>query len=772
MRRALALAAVLLAIALALTISHELAAPPPEAATDEAPRETGAPPSSSTTTPPVPSFLTPDAPISPPPRSPPLERAATADDGVLEVRATSNGVSLAGAEVTIYSRGARDSTDGAIAWRRAGAGVTRDDGIVRFFAAPGRYVVAARAQRFAPAYKEAVRNAGDAETRVTIALATGVVVRGETVRDEDSARVAFAHVTATPVAETPSGDGDVPRDKEVKTKSDAHGVFSFTNLAPGSYRFSAYAEGEGRGRARESIPRDALIRIALKAPGFLTGTVRAADGSPAAGATVTAYGPATPQTAIAGKNGGFAIEAAPGRHRLVAALAGETGAHPNTVTAIANRTLSGLDIELGRAAAIAGTVTDAKTSQAIAGAVIEVSPFGWYGDSGHGKSGDGGAFTVTPLSPGAYDVVVRAGGYAQKMRRGISVQHGERFELSFALDQPGSIEGIVTDENEAPQAGVLVEPDGKNELQATTNEQGQFHFDEVAPSNVSLRAHRPNEESDVRKRVAVRPGETARVTITLPTSGRLEVEVVDREGKPATGAQLSIEPATKDVSRFKRELDGSASYSFTLVSGAYRAVVRPTPKSDLSGKSAPIRLEPAKTATAKVIVDASGDDLVSGTVLDVDGTPAAQATVIFENSDQKRNGADAWQRTGSDGHFALRRNAAARSSTMQLRAWLDPGKNTPAIPFVAGQEHVLRLLPPGTVEGSVTGVPDGQTIEVELQSSQMTRRLEFAGAAFSFHDVPAIGDATVHVVTSGGRKGEARVRVVSGATATVRVSLE
>lgn len=694
------------------------------------------------------------APLTPSAHSPALSEPAVAADGAFDVRVTAAGVPVEAAEIVLYWQGARDPNTSMWDWRRAGASRTGHDGTARLFARAGRYVIAVRHERFAAKRVEARRNAAEETTRVAVALEAGVDLVGDTVGE--SGGVAYVTVTVRAL-------GNLPREEVIRLRSDASGAFTVKGLAPGTYDLEAHKEGEGRGRLRDvEVPAAERVKLVLSAPAFLSGRVRTASGDDAAGARVVAIGQrGQPSSVLTGAGGAFAIEVDAGLYELQASLGSDTGAATGRVRATTGKTVNGIDIRLGAAATIAGLVTAAASP--VAGASIDVSPYGRNGDSGRGMSGEDGRFVITPLAPGAYDVVVRAPGFTELSRRGITVVAGERFESTFDMARPGRIEGFVHDELKQPIANALIESRGG---ETRSNDAGRFVIADVTPGeHVFVSARRDGERARAQDSVEVRPGETSQVDLQLVTAAKLIVQVVGEDGRPPQSGVLVLEGEGRSLTD-RRSLDGREEYELSLPWGLYRARVDPTPRANISGKAGPVKLQPGDTTRIKLQVSDGGGTLIHALVLDVDGSPALGARCSLEAVEGSSRRAPP-QFVDREGRCILR--VAPQDGPTRVYATADGGRASEGAS--PADQITLRLLPPGSLDVTVSGLSDAETAHVTVNARGHFESREIAGSHVFLRDLPQDEDVLVSVETSTGRRGRAHVAIEANHTSSVSIAI-
>jgi len=235
-------------------------------------------------------------------------------------------------------------------------------------------------------------------------------------------------------------------------------------------------------REAETTPN---IDFALVAVGSISGTVRAGDGAPVSGASVTVslttHGPSV-ASATTGADGGYTTPATlgPGAYYVKVSATGffsqiyngvdciPTCPGPvagDAVTLAEGQALSGIDFSLQRGAAIAGTITRAADSAPLSGiAVWLYDASGTYVASAR-SGADGSYQTQAPLPGGTYYLLAlretSPTPYFRQLYRGVNcgttacpdvisgtpvavVQGETKTGIDFAMATGGSISGTVT----------------------------------------------------------------------------------------------------------------------------------------------------------------------------------------------------------------------------------------------------------------------------------------------------------------------------------------
>src|SRR5882762_10088799 len=91
--------------------------------------------------------------------------------------------------------------------------------------------------------------------------------------------------------------------------------------------------------------------------------------------------------------------------------------------------------------AILGNVTDATGAAIPEATVTVVSPA--TGISKAAKTGAQGQFEVQYLTPGIYDITLRAAGFGSQTKKGIVIQIGQQQKVDFSLSVSAQQENVV-----------------------------------------------------------------------------------------------------------------------------------------------------------------------------------------------------------------------------------------------------------------------------------------------------------------------------------------
>ncbi|MBN8468636.1 carboxypeptidase regulatory-like domain-containing protein [Corallococcus exiguus] len=770
----------------------------------------------------------PERPASGPARAPvrngggataSVERPMRDAEGALRVETATASGPLAGAEVTLYLRGPASPGSRLPSWRVAGQGRTDAAGALVLPARPGPYLVTAHAEGLALARAEVTRPLGEALSTVRLVLEPGVSLTGLTVERAGGAPVPMAELTLTPHPGFEDAlpvflqtGASVPDEARHEALSDARGAFGFHELARGEYQLEARAPGHAPRRIARVLVPGTDVRVELDGSAFIEGFVTRADGKPAPGARVSAWGEDGAVEVEAGDTGSFSLDVPPGsfhvtaRHGSVvgpgmkvkaetgaaegAAVVGpgstmkeETGAAEGPIVVGPGMTVKDVRIRLGGAASLVGVVRRKGSGEAIAGATVGVRAHGDRADLLQARSEADGRFAVGGLAPGAYDVQVRAPGFQPLTRMGLGVLAGQRFELVLELAAPGRIEGTVVDGAEAPLPGVTVVaqlrwrplPDA---LPSVTDAQGRFTLEDVPEGTVYVAARRADSEDEVRQPVRVEAGKTATARLTFVGEGVLEGTVRKEDGARPSGAVTVTAhrvgaPASESVD-VPAKPDGT--WSMRVGAGRYQ----------LSAWLSALRFQNGDQQQV-VELESGGRrhvDLVVGeprkplrvTVLEPNGAPSVHATVMA--TEAGHTDIQAEEMTDASGQAVLALDGLGSDA---WRVWsTNSGRQGEAASVSASQTALTLQLKPaarlrGTVRSSGGREVRGFTLTVTAARGEddflSSLARQFSGDAFQVDDVFPT-DVTVTATLPDGRAGKVEVALAAGSDAAVEVVVE
>lgn len=408
----------------------------------------------------------------------------------------------------------------------------------------------------------------------------GVRATGETgvvagrVLDPDGKPAAGAAVTlAAPASEHPgprsvayssggmriSGTFDVAVAEELRVVARAtageDGQFALETAETGPFVLTASAAGaaDARSEGIERGRRDVVLR--LGAAGAVTGRVVDDAGAPVEAAIVTAG----TTTAFSAADGSFRLDGVPvGEDRRVAAAATGYEGADTTVDVVRDGTAAlAAPLVITGKPGITGRVFGAD------GAPLEgATVLAGQGDNlmsmraAPGQSDAAGRFHVEDEASGDLTLTYL---HAEHLRKKIEIRHdkGRRTVApDVRLDPGGVIAGRILDEDGKPVAGA--EPNATNPSagmdlgfvftmasagggRRSSDSNGEYRVPGLESGSYTLKITAPGYEPFLREEVAVTAPKTTRIDVVLARGNRIAGVVLDPDGKPVEGADVSVE---------------------------------------------------------------------------------------------------------------------------------------------------------------------------------------------------------------------------------------
>ena len=399
---------------------------------------------------------------------------------------------------------------------------------------------------------------------LTVIAQPGATLTGTVTEQDGVTPVVGATVTAT------DGAGAVN-----STPTGADGSYTISGLEPGSVTVSASASGHELTSgltATTALGAPTTLDIALEQDGAISGTITAPGGGEPTAATVDAQpvsgGSITPGTV--GSGGSFTIaNLVPGQYTVNAEAPGDGPAQQSPVTVTAGPTTSSVDLALtSPPATVSGVVTDADTGEPIPDALVSTDAAN--GASGPVTTGSDGSYTLSGLSGGTIDISVVPPDTthlaATTTADGVP---GSVTTADVQLDPAGTLSATVekASGSDNPLSGATVEVVGPSPGGTETPEQsqslitdssGQVSLTGLSAGSYDLQV----EGSDAHQAFAIGPDKrNATVTLTVPT-GTVSGQVINSEGAPASGVQVTLADATGPV--VGTTTDSNGDYSFTV----------------------------------------------------------------------------------------------------------------------------------------------------------------------------------------------------------------
>lgn len=282
----------------------------------------------------------------------------------------------------------------------------------------------------------------------------------------------------------------------------------------------------------------------LSAGTTISGRVVGADGkTPVAGAILTIGGIPVGKS---GEDGSFSIAHAPKDWLTIEARSNDLAgsfAHDGNASAV---------VRVDRIATIRGTLRDMKTLAPLAGARVNTDASRRFTPIAAGAITDAkGAFTLT-VPPGNYELRVSRPGYGATSTD-VNVAAGASVAKNLVATQLARVSGSVVDENKTAVAGTRIE--AGSVARESGMRMGRFRMAEqqyafAGPDGTFVMRAEPDTDIQIEARkkgypeartptMRLSPGERkAGVTLTIPLGLAVSGRVIDKNGKPVSGAAI------------------------------------------------------------------------------------------------------------------------------------------------------------------------------------------------------------------------------------------
>jgi len=493
-----------------------------------------------------------------------------------------------------------------------------------------------------------------------------------------------------------------------------------------------------------------LGNIPCQGNGTLAGTVTdSGSGAAIAGATVSysGMGPAGSVTGNTTTDGtgrysfpGIAVTS----YSVTAQASGHQGQSATATVGGGSTTTQNFALT-GQATQLSGTVTDASTGNAIAGATVSAG-------SGSAVTDAGGAYTISGLAPGTYTATATASGYASQSAS-VTLTTGSTTTQNFALaPNPGTITGTVTDAGTAaPIAGATVSYSGGS---TSTDGSGAYTLANVAEGSYTVTAGATGYASQSRT-VTVGPGATATQNFALTGQvTRLSGTVTDAStGKPIAGAAVSAGSGSAVN-------DAGGAYAISgLAPGTYTATAS---ASGYASQSASVTLTAGNTTTQNFAL-APNPGTITGTVTDAGtGAPIAGAAVSYSGGSTSTDGSGAYTLANvAEGSYTVTASATGYASQ---------NRTVTVGPGATATQNFALTRPNGAITGTVTSAATGSPIGGATVSYSGGSTTTNGSGQYTLSNV-ATGTYNVSASAAGYSSASQSITVGSGQTATANFAL-
>jgi RNA polymerase sigma-70 factor (ECF subfamily) len=446
--------------------------------------------------------------------------------------------------------------------------------------------------------------------------------------------------------------------------------------------------------------------------GVVEGSVRGADGRPAAGVIVTlAARAASERLAIATTDwtGGYRFaEVAPGGYGLTAVGAGGWGARelpPLRAGAVLRADLS----LRGEAFVLEGRVLDAGSGTVIPHAEVSAWPdsYPWLPEQAFATRADGNGRYRLALPARRYAMFGRAAGYAENS---LWHQVSGAAVLDVHLQPTGRITGQVVERSSRRPVGddmVMLSQDGLEPRQTAVDASGTFQI-AVAPGTYRLWSRRGG-LFGLSPPVTVRPAETSTIQVLLEPTPVLTGRVAAADGRAIAGALVSASAGGACQGLYTSTAAGA--------DGRYELPAPPSCDLVLAVEAEGFAASPPRSSAAasggrRLDLVLQPEALLRGQIRGGDGAPVAGARVSARVGLPGRPAAAPGQRRVPEHHRTVTSDPAGRFELRGLPAgqlWLaaqsDDGAAASLGPQTVAAGEVrdvdLSLSPPASLSGRI-----------------------------------------------------------------------
>jgi len=586
--------------------------------------------------------------------------------------------------------------------RSSGSAFTDEAGRFRITRlAPGRYKPEAEAVGgYGKAAQSVLLGLGGTRDDVVIELHPAFVVTGQIVANDEN--------------RTPCKNGSVAlidraRDATLRAGTQDDGRVEFRAVLPATYEVAV--------RCNKYTPQDAYPELVVAdkdalnqtwmvdAGGAITGTVKAADGSTVALASVRAQltggDPRAKrswgwdQTDDAGE---FAMEGLrPGTYLVNAMLSDHPDpVEPAKVTVPAGGSVE-IEISLDAGGGVQGTVVDERGTPVANATVRVTSEARWGGWRKNARTADDGTFALEGLRPGAARVVASRGAFwGNALRKpGASDDDtpGERVTIEanavasvqlVVESQDGVIRGRVVDESGKPVSDAFIDRQRESDRAGArtasaarfvrwswgrkpelTDTDGRFQLEELTPGAYTVRAYRRGGGEAIAEGVAV----GSNVELTIRSTGKVTGTVAGAGGKPPEQFTVQLQDDTgffrseqffRTGGRWELTEVPGGSYTVSAAAGDGTATDEVTLAEGETRDGIALVLESRASVVGRLVDEDTGDP-VPGFRLHIRPVEGAGASQWRMQGEADRNAV-----SDASGNFSVERAPAGKVNIMAM----------------------------------------------------------------------------------------------------------
>lgn len=400
----------------------------------------------------------------------------------------------------------------------------------------------------APTRFKNVQPPGQLEGRqLDFELELGRVIAGRVVNPEHRG-VAGIEIEALSQSGTISSQG--------WAKSGANGEFLIEGLAEGIYVVRADSTNYGANPLQRVEAGDTGVLLELFEHALVTGKVIDSNGRPLSSFVVKArvaneiskaFGTVTAQRSVKdAREGRFELKGVPEGSYVIEALAdGYASCFSDTFTATQGLVTSDIIVHMTRGGAIVGRILEAYGNAPIAGAEVSTMDndfvegeiwelFGAMEPTAMTKAkvftDANGVFAFDVVTPGTYQIQIKAKGYSPFAVRDVEVVEGQSTEVRPQLLIKGAvISGMVFGRGQSLQPGASVqlapvEPNAEGHRTARADGTGRYVIENARPGTYRLSATRPSSGSS-NPFEAIADIRQSEIEISIEDGGRHEFDL-------------------------------------------------------------------------------------------------------------------------------------------------------------------------------------------------------------------------------------------------------
>ena len=495
-------------------------------------------------------------------------------------------------------------------------------------------------------------------------------------------------------------------------RTETDGSFYFDKLVSRRYELQARAaEGvAGPLTARLTAESEPVV-LRLKPAGAVEVTViDAAEKSPIAAANVELRGLDMQSASTDGDGKARVTPVVPGRYRLVASAPGYAKQHSSLRVSAQSGAAASARLALRRGAPVSGKVVGPDGKPVANAKVLYAGASEWaqQADPRHDavRTDTDGTFRFDALPAGSFRFTARHKDFAPGSSELTTLDGStEVEEIEIVMAPAAVIRGkVVSKEGEGMDSArvrVAVKMDGffrQRPRQAFTDENGAFEIGGLPRKELELVAMHDIGSSELASVDMTQPPHERELTLTLELTDAIAGIVIDTEGEPVEGVQVSAVPDWRRMGRIDRGSWRLRGFSSELTDAGGRFTIRGLSTGPYTLRASPpgsagggwrnsFRREPvpAETGDTNVEIILEADGAIEGKVAFADGDPPE----LFSISTGGFGGGTSF--STKDGSFRLD-DLPPRTYSLTIRGFEFDTRQVPEIEVKPGQTKDLGTI--------------------------------------------------------------------------------